>query len=263
MNPSAYINLYVFPTGRRIFAHTQVRERALSHGLERIAEHAERAIIHDRQALRVELERRSSPQSRFSPEASRLDGLMDRAVSGLEIFLKSQVRVYGEQSDIGQAAIAVRQTVFPDGAGAITSLPFVQEDEAVLVVLDRLAQDDMQPYLDHLTGFADMVAATRGQHAAYHAALSKELKVPTSAELRDLQLRGQDMLCGTVVLILALDVIDSDMRAIARELMAPIERQARDIRESRRRRRVPQDIDPDTGEPTGEADIRVPDNEPA
>lgn len=66
-----------------------------------------------------------------------------------------------------------------------------------------------------------------------------------------MQTEGQELLAQSVVLILAHYIAHKD-KDITRELLAPVERQSKAIRAARRRRRQPTDIDPTTGEETGE-----------
>ena len=105
-----YLDLYVYPVGRRAFAQRQIAERATQHSLTDIANHAQAAVVHESETLQLELQRKvaGSSSARFSPETVKLDGKLDRAVTGLDGYFDSQIRMYGEDSPRGQAATTIR-----------------------------------------------------------------------------------------------------------------------------------------------------------
>jgi hypothetical protein len=258
MVPSRYVTLYVFPTGRRVFAHRQVRERAQEAGVIRIATHVDRAIEHDRKCLQLEMRRRAMPSARFSPEAGRLDGLLDRAVTGFDGYLESHIRILGEDSDEGRAAEALRAALFPDKVGTITQLPYVQEDEAVAAVLERLRQPDLAPLAARIPNLETLLDRISALHQQYHDVLRKEHEGPTSEDVRAMQMEGQELLCCTAGMIVGHYAETRDGK-LCNWLIEPIERQSEDVRSARLRRRIPQDVDPDTGEEVGPAELEIAD----
>lgn len=181
-----FLDLYVFPTGRRAFAQRQIAERAGRLVLSNIADHAQAAVAHESEILQLELERRSagSSNARFSPETVKLDGLLDRAVTGFDASLDAQARIYGEDSERGQAAARIRVAVLPDGVGALTQLPYEQESEAVGAMFERLAKPDLAADIARIPGLADDIAQVRARHDAYRAALAKDVARPASASAR-------------------------------------------------------------------------------
>ncbi|MEM9461108.1 MAG: hypothetical protein AAGF11_43490 [Myxococcota bacterium] len=62
-----------------------------------------------------------------------------------------------------------------------------------------------------------------------------------------MQTQGQELLAQSVVLVLAHHIASQDLET-TRDLLAPIDRQSDAIRNARRRRRQPNDVDPTTGE---------------
>ncbi|MEM9459374.1 MAG: hypothetical protein AAGF11_34665 [Myxococcota bacterium] len=250
-----YLDLYVFPTGRRAFAQRQIAQRAGARGLTTIASHAEAAVAHEEQTLQLELQRKSAGTSaaRFSPETLKLDNVLDKKITGLDGFLDSQERLYGEDSEPGQAAATIRRAILADGAAAITQLSFEQQSEAVDAMLTRLDQEDLADSLALVAGLTAHIEQVRDCHAAYRDALSKDVaRGPNREQLRTMQTQGQELLAQSVVLVLAHHIASQDLE-ITRELLAPIDRQSEAIRNARRRRRRPTDVDPTTGE-----DVELP-----
>lgn len=259
MQVGDHLDLYILPTGRRVFCQRQVARHARAMGLVRIAGHAEAAVEHDQATLQLELKRQSAPSpGRYSPETMQLDSKLDRAITGLDSYLDAEIRLFGEDSPRGQAAARVRRTIFPNGVAAITALPYVQESEAVRALLARLDEPDMIDELGRIPHTRAAIEQVRLHHQAYHEALSKDSQaVPTSEEVRTMQARGQELLARTVALILAHYVITEDEQA-AHTLMAPIMRQQEALTELRRRRRYPTDVDPETGAEVSDAAILAP-----
>jgi hypothetical protein len=256
--PSRHITLPIIPTGRRIFAHRQVRERAQEAGLMRLVAHVDRAIAHDRECLQLQMKLRAKPSARFSPEAGRLDGLLDRAVTGLDNYLDSHVRILGEDSDEGRAAAELRIALFPDSVGALTRLAYVQEDEAVAALLERLRQPDLAPLAAKIPNLDHMLDSIRNLHRQYHEVLRKEHAGPTREDVRASQMEGQELICCTVGMIVG-HYAETGDSALCNRLMVPIEQQIADVRAARQRRRPPRDVDPDTGEEIGPAELEVTD----
>lgn len=254
MDYTEFLNLPMLPTGRRLFTHKKVVERAEPKLMRDIVEHAKKAIAHDEETLRIELSRQGASTSRFGAEAMRLDVLLDRAVTGLDAFFESFIRICGAEHDQGAAAAALREAVFPAGVGTITSLPYIQEDEAVGAVLARLAEADMKQHLARLPGVDGLIDIIAARQTEYHAELHKEDDRPSKQDMYEMQYRGNANLQGTIILILAYEVRTGDDEG-AGHLLDVARRQVQDVREARRRRRPAVDVNPDTGEPT------TPDND--
>jgi hypothetical protein len=251
-----HIDIYVFPTGRRTFAQRQIVERAIRLGFVALGHHAQAAVAYDSETLQLKINWKAAHTSnaRFSPETVKLDQQLDRMVTGLDGYLDSQIRLYGEDSEEGQAAIEIRHTALPDGPAAITQLGFDQESEAVKALIVRLGQPDLQAPIALLPELAKHIEQVHVHHAKYAKALDKDVKVgPSREEIRQRQADGQELLAQSKVLILANYIATKDSDA-TRELLAPIERQSEAIRSARRRRRRPTDVDPTTGEDLIEQD---------
>lgn len=242
------INIYLFPTGRRLFALEQVRKRAKTMGYARIAQHAALAIDHDRRTQRMEMRSRAAPSAVFGPEAQELDSELDQSVMGLHIFLDSQIRLYGASSQRGLAAGTIRQELFPDGPNAIIKLPYVQENQAVHGMLARLEDPDMAEAVAALPELGEAIDHIRALNARFGRVLAEAQNgtAPSAEDVRQARTRGQTLLSETVALIIA-EFAGTEKDPRRDELLEPILVQNQAIRQIRRRRRNPTDIDPDTG----------------
>jgi hypothetical protein len=108
-----------------------------------------------------------------------------------------------------------------------------------------------------------MVARLQILNQRYGDVLNSYETQPSTDDLRAADARGQELLAQTLVLIQAHFIVnapeDHEGRAY---LLEPILRQNDAIRASRRRRRPPRDIDPDTGVDLPEADEPAEDELP-
>lgn len=249
-------NLYQFPTGRRLFAHKLVRARAEQDGYEKLVKHCDAAITHDNETLH--LERRwsgDSASSNGNPEAQRLDILVDRTLGAIRDHALAQAAGAPDNDPIHNVAAKFITTLFPSGVHAITSLPFVEELEAVDAIV-RLLQNDL----------AAMVVELNAQrHAARLASLAvdyrKALETPPPSlmdwgRIRAARAEGQGLLLETVALILGKRHDRSNDGTLARLLwLGPILQQNEAIGASYKQRRSPADVNADTGEevPTTQA----------
>ncbi|MCG8423621.1 MAG: hypothetical protein MJE77_37460 [Proteobacteria bacterium] len=103
----------MFPTGRRVFSQRQVRDEAETIKLSDLFAQAEKSIAHDEETLQLELRKRAAPgPNQFNPETTRLDSKLDRAVTGLNEFLDSQVRLFDDEPR-GEAAGKMQRAILP------------------------------------------------------------------------------------------------------------------------------------------------------
>lgn len=250
------INLYQFPTGRRLFAHKLVRARAAQDGYEKLVKHCDAAIAHDNETLN--LERRWSGESATSngnPEAQRLDILVDRTLGAIRDHALAQAAGAPDNDPIHAVVSKFVTTVYPSGVHAITSLPFIEELEAVDAIV-RLLQNDLAPMVTELN---------LQRHAARLTSLAvdyrKALEAPPPAliewgRIRAARADGQGLLLETVAIILGKRHSRSDEGTQERlQWLGPILQQNEAIGASYKQRRSPTDVNADTGEevPTTQA----------
>jgi hypothetical protein len=250
LRPAAMANLYRFPTGRRLHAQREVARRATELGNAPILAHATRAISHEEIVMAMEAAIAAATSTQYGASARDLDRLVDRAITGVDLHLEAQARVYGEQHPIGRDAILVREELMPDGAGAITILPYATEHERVAALLAIAAAPgtEVAAAVQRIPTLPEMLTQLRVVNDEYGASLQGyDRGRPTREELAEAQAVGQDLLAESVFVIMAHYAGQPALRAERDSLLEPVLRQNEAIRQARRRRRRPVDVEPDTG----------------
>jgi hypothetical protein len=243
------INLYQFPTGRRLFAHKQIRARAEADGFDKLVKHCDKAISHDTQTQ--SLEKRWAGESNTSdanPDAQRLDILVDRTLGAIRDHAIAQAAGAPDNDPIHATVDTFIKTVFPGGVHAITSLPYVEELEAVQAIVHSL-QNELAPTITELN---------LQRHTARLAALAidyrKALEAPAPSlihfgNVRAARAEGQGLLLETVAIILGKHHNRSAKSSAERlNFLEPILRQNEALGAAFKNRRAPSDINADTGE---------------
>ena len=242
----SWIQIYRHPTGRRLFAHRGVRkvigndERLLP-----LKTHVESAIAKDEVTMELEHKWLQAKNHSIGPAAVKLDNSIDGTLSSLADMLRATADVPMELPTKAPAKKLLEE-LFPAGLTGIVNLAHEEEVAAVEVLLRRMTQDfaaetqmlRLEPYVERLQELTD----------ALRAELVKKPKDVLSFDvLRAAQEEGHRMLLETVARILgAFPGQGADEKQRAR-LLGPIWRQNEDIRQSRRRRRTPPDVNPETG----------------
>lgn len=158
--------------------------------------------------------------------------------------------MFGAEHPIGKDALLVRRELLPDGAGAITFLPFAAQHERVGTMLEiaERPETEVQAAVQRLPALPVMLAQVRTLNDAYGASLQAyDQGRPTRAQLTQAQQDGQDMFAEVFALILGEYAGQPERHADRDSLLEPVLRQNEAIRVARRRRRLPGDVDPDTG----------------
>jgi hypothetical protein len=263
IRPAGLTNLYRFPTGRRLHALREIARRAMELVVAPVVTHAIRAIAHDERVMAMEAAMAAANTSQHGPDAPVLDRKVDRAVTGLELQLDGHVRVYGEEHPIARDAALVRDELLPDGASAITFLPYATQHERVDALLTMAEDPDgaVGQAVARVPGLPQMFAQLRTHNDAYGVSLrSYDRGRPTREELAEAQAEGQDNLAEVVFVIMAHYAGQPELHAQRDSLLEPVVRQNEAIRLARRRRRRPGDVDPETGIELPAPDGELPDN---
>lgn len=249
-NSAGLMKLYNFPTGRRLHAVLEVARRAMALVATPVVEHANRAIAHDSQVRDMEATVEAADRNRHGAEAKVLDQQVDRAVTGVESHLDGQVRVYGKDSERGRNAARVRRELLPDGAGAITKLPFVKQYHRISALLVKANQPNtaLAAAVQSIPELPAMLAQLAVLNEQYGASLQDyDRGRPTRAQIAEAQAIGRDLLAEVAAVIVAHYAGQPDRLAERDSLLEPILRQNEEISLARRRRRTLRDVDPDTG----------------
>ncbi|HWN68060.1 MAG TPA: DUF6261 family protein [Haliangium sp.] len=252
-------NTYDFPVGRRVFVQREVERRARDRGITTVADKAAQGLAHDTALLGKRIRLRASFDRLYGDDAVQLDNQVDHCVTGFDGYLESQERMFLGESR-SQAAAQLRRALLPEGPGAVIRLPYAQQHAEVDALLARLEEPDLTAYLAELEDVMPRVARLQIVNQRYGEVLNSYQVQPSADELKAGDVIGQELLAETLVLIQAHFITNAPQDQEGRAyLLEPILRQNDAIRASRRRRRPPRDIDPDTGVDLPESDEPVED----
>jgi len=243
------IDLYLFPTGRRIYAQRQALAVASKLGISVLAGQLEANIVADRATRDKELGWTGHDSRKHAPGAPAVDAVVDRTLSALDETTKARLVAFGPQSEVGKAALRVQKRIFPMGVQAITSLTYVEEHESVSTILGllnpggELAEDAKTLKVD------DLVEQLGEVNQRYGQVIGKgDANDVTHDVIRKAQAEGQRNLLKVVAWILGHYQDDEKDLETRLALLDPIVRENEAIRLHRRNRRRPTDVDPETGE---------------
>jgi hypothetical protein len=264
LRPAAMASLYRFPTGRRLHAQREIARRATVLAIAPILAHTTRAITHEERVMAMEAAIAAATSTQYGTSAPELDRQVDRAITGTDLHLEAHVRVYGEHHPIGRDARLVREELLPDGARAITRLPYATQHErvAALLAAAEAPGTELAAAVQRIPALPDMLAQLRVVNDQYGASLQDyDRGRPTREELAEAQAEGQDLLAESVFVIMAHYAGQPALRAERDSLLEPVLRQNEAIRQARRRRRGAVDIDPDTGAELPDTGGELPDDD--
>lgn len=233
----SFVALFVTPTRRRIFACTECAKAAEARGLNDLAERAMAAVRADEAVLELERARRAPPRAAQHAEtAPERDARIDHALTAIDQTLAHIARVFGEESERGQRATALRGKIFPLGVTGVTALPYVEQYGEVKSLLAKL-QGEWAADVD-ATMIAPFIAQLAELNPGYGAILNPAPDArPTADEVRAENAKGQRRLLALVATILGRFPDDTDTDIAARDaLLGPIARQNDALRELRRAR---------------------------
>lgn len=245
---SALLRFYVFSTGRRLFALTEVQKLALECGHTAVAAHCGASIVHDRETLQKEAQwSNDKSASQYAPEAKQIDIVMDVALGALRDSLEADARDAAPGDALGEAAAKLLQTLFPKGLAAVTNAPFVEQLAEVQRIIACLQSAEWTSVVNDL-GLGRRLARLVELEKRYAAAIGLATKNISFADVKDARTQGQQLMLQAVAMILGLYPSGSDADTAARaKLLGPVLRQNELIRAYMRSRRSVEDVDPDTG----------------
>ena len=241
------LNLYVFPRGRREYALSEVARLARERGHDALAEHCDKAKAQAQRTREIHRQLQTARARGANPRLAELDNTADRTLTALHQVPETTGRAMGGEAEA--TAQAFLDAAFPEGVAAITSLPWAEqltESKALLRLLDgdqraAVEQFRLEELVELLRGTVLEIEVEMGRSAPPEVS-SKDIRARDAA--------GQDMLLEAVAMIIGLHprATLADTRART-TLMHPILVQSEQLRQSRRRRQIPTDVDPTTGEP--------------
>jgi hypothetical protein len=243
------LNLYIFPTGRRLFALHQVRTLAHAQGFTELVEHCDATIAHDGDAR--ELERRWAFEPAVAdtnPAAQRIDVFVDRTLGAIRDHVVAQTQGAAPDDPIHADAASFLKRIFPVSVYAVTSLPYVDELAAVGDIVAQLNGELAAPVKEF--GLERLVKRLADLAVQYRDALETP---PQSfiewGRVRAARGEGQGLLLEAVAIILGKHHQRTPEGTEARlSLLAPILKQNEAIGQYQRARRAVTDVNPETGE---------------
>ena len=251
MHIAELLSLYKFPVGRCLFALRSVEERALAVGAPEVADLAGRGAAEVTDILNAQMHYQAGTDRLHPPHAVAADSLVDRCLGGIDGYLDVQTRMYpGEPR--GEAAERLQQALLPHGVGVISRLPFAEEHSHVDALLARAQAPDLAADVAALPEMAAFLERLQVRNAEYGELLRSVPTTPTRAEIDAGRARSQELLAGTTALIIGRYVALGPQHDSERDhLLQPILDQNEALRKARRRRQMPVDIDPTTGDELG------------
>jgi hypothetical protein len=243
-------NLYVFSTGRRMYAMGLTRQAALALGNAIIVSHIDEALAHDRITRMLDLRWAGRELlNRGNGKLKELDGLTDNTVTALRDGALLQTRGMHPRDRIHTTVDAFLTDLMPGGVQSVTGLPYVEQISAVDTILARL-QGPLAPMVQEL-GLNRQVDRLAALAVAYRAALDESNLGGNGIafeEVRKARELGQQYLMQLLALIVGGYYQETDEHRAARQaLLAPILQQNEAIRAFLRARRAVRDVDPESG----------------
>lgn len=251
-----FFKLYRLPPGRRIHALEQVAERAREVGLTSIAEHADMAAAEDRKILDKRNLRRADRKALYGEEAVALDSLLDRTIHAFESYVILQAQMFDGAHSRTVAARLIRKKLMPQSANAITKLTYVEQHAEVNRLLAHAEEADVAEAVAELPDARPLLDHIAEINVRYGASLGGYTTIPSAAEIKADNDQGNVRVAEIASMIFAYFAMNPDADRSQRDhLLEPIERQNMAMRDLRRRRRAPVDLD--AGDP--DADLDLPD----
>jgi len=257
---SVLFDIYVFPTGRRLFALDQVAVRAKAHAFPDLAKHCAGAVAHDRACLA--LERRweglvaesrgkAAPKVHAAgapPEAASVDPLVDNTLTAIRDHAVSQTAGAAPDDPIHATVATFLKAIFPAGVQEVTKLAFVLELAAVDDILGLLQSKELAPVVKEL-GLGRLATRLADLAVVYRAAIgTPDENTLVFGDVRAARIEGQDRLLEAIALVLGKHHGRTAEDVAAREdLLGPILAQNEAIGAAMKARRAVADVNPETG----------------
>jgi hypothetical protein len=247
------IDLGWLTTGRRLYAFRHCLEAVLE-GEASVGALIQEAIAHDLQTSEMERSwARSRHLSTARGEAASIDGQIDGVYGAIHGTLKNHVHVLSGADPIAGAAQTILSQIFPEGVQPIITLPF--EDQLVVNdnAVSRLNGGDLSAAAS-TAGIGAYAARLKTLNDAFRVELRKSQTKETSYDVIEAaQTEGNLFVRRIAAVVLGTYHQNTEADAARRQaLLSPILDQCERVRRSRKGRRAPQDIDPETG-------VEVPD----
>jgi hypothetical protein len=248
--PSLF-NLYVFSTGRRLFALQQVHKVAKDMGLGPLAKHVAAALAHDEKTHQIEIAWALAQHApaKDGGKTKRIDVQVDRTLVAIRDAVQAQIDgADASEKELVAELEGMLAAFFPTGVVDVITLTFPEELLAVDGIVHKLKNE--YAALAKEIGIERLAKHLAKLAVDYRAAQEEASEGgPRFDEVRAARAAGHEKMLEVVAMILGLFPLTSKDHVAARAaLLGPILKQNDAIRQYLRARRAPDDVDPTTGE---------------
>jgi hypothetical protein len=246
---ASIFDLYVFTSGRALFALRQVRTAADKQGFTALVEHCDAAVAHG--LVTRQLERRWAGEpagTGTNPAAQRIDVLVDRTLGAIRDGAVNATQGAAPEDPIHAKAAAFVAQIFPLSVFDVTSLAYVDELAAVDDIVGLL-QGPLAGAVDEFS-LGTLVKRLADLAVQYRAALeTPPQSLVAFGNVRAARAEMQGMVLEAVAIIVGKHHARTPEGTKARlALLEPILKQNEAIAQYLKARRAVQDVDPETGE---------------
>ncbi len=261
---------YEFTSGRRLYALRKVRTLAHEEGFTELVKHCDAAVAHE--GVTREIERRWAAEpadTKANPAAQKVDILVDRTLGAIRDHAVVQAQGAAPDDPIHAQVEAFLKRIFPVSVFDVTSMPFIEESEAVNDIV-ALLKGELAPTVKDL-GLGRLAKRLAELAVEYKEALdAPPPSLVAWGKVRAARAEGQGMLLEAVAIIVGKHHKRTPEGMAARvRLLDPILKQNDAIGQYLRARRTVADVDPETGsdqpdapggakEPSGAKDPKDP-----
>lgn len=240
-----HFDYYKFPVGARVYALRQMKSNPLVKQEADVESEIDAAIDVNEVASERNFDwRQLKKKESFARSGAReVDQMLDRAVSDTYRLVDAQASLQGGSQE-SELAAELEEDLFPQGVAPITSLPYVEQHEAVNRLLERLAIH----YQDHvsrlnLRAHIDRVGELNDEYGELLDTTDAEGL--TYDEVREARKKGEDAFYRALIAVYAAFMHDMDK---LRDVLEPVEIQNERLRRHYQRRDTSPDVDPESGE---------------
>lgn len=193
-------NLYVFSTGRRMFALRQIKPIATEADHRALLIVVNKALEHDARTLRLETAWQASGYDADPQRVKKIDAKVDRTLTAMRDAAAAQALAAEPGDALYETVHEFMLAIFPAGLQAVTSLPYVEELAAVEMIIKQLKG----PFERHVRelGLGRLLERLSSLTVEYRAAQEEKPKSEISfGDVRAARALGQEYLLQVVAVI--------------------------------------------------------------
>lgn len=252
MDLNQFIYVGELSTGRRLFVTRRMRPLIAARGHDDVVVHIDEGIAHDLQTRQLDVVW-SGVRSKTQPASNIgvIDVRVDHGITALRDAAEAQARGAAAGDPIHAQVQGFLGEALPAGVYAVTSLPYVEQLNALEVLVDKLQGPLLTQVME--LGIARQSLRLAELLPFYRDAIDGAADGNTGldfATVRAARQRGQRYLYEIIAMILGkyYRADDPEHQAARAELLGPLVEQNEAVRAYLRARRAVRDVDPETGE---------------